>query len=701
MIPRDQLSQSGVSILGKSQINSTTPLTITSVTRSMVTDSKSKAFKPLSIFPKNIEIDLEPIEIKKGVDLKKTHPDFIVRLLGGFSSIPTMRKLISAPNYLVFGCILLESIIESSNTLISKTVVQAIDYLYAHQHVDVDQKFMYLEAKKNYTQIIEWVESQRDFLTKINQPDMSKKQFLKKIYEKISSQVIYKSALVVTIRAVFICYIINCPTACSNQLFIDQMLSESFSFDDEYLEDACQLFSDCFGYKVDFLEIDVRTTGRETLKKSHFLPKTTDNEYSLSCGIVRALEKSRKYVAVGYSMSPTAPVKRAEPTKSIEKTSGTDSKAVTATTAPIKTNENKLENSNGKKNSDGSKSIELTEKTSELLITCDICGAPVNKLDVFENRFCNHKFCIYCIKDSGLKVVTLCLRNKCSFPMDPVEIRKFVNDTDERAHQQENGKPSVPEEIKAQSRDTRAGTKQDNTKTCDACSEKKAKEVVFFNHCGHFYCTDCIHSKIDAKQKYCLAPKCAKLLDSEEISRFIGRQLAEEMMIVKITCRNCFRTNELHYQKTVKPEYYKCNKCNSMSCVKHNDLMSKCQCFCQVCLSALELNVKTLIKTCLRCKKHVCAACGEVKATTQMCDCLCGLCLEKKQERKTAFCDTCLSQPFYCPLCLETIDEPNEYVQTCGHKICIKCHQESHEKGAEEQSTLLSCVICSKVNTKK
>ena len=70
----------------------------------------------------------------------------------------------------------------------------------------------------------------------------------------------------------------------------------------------------------------------------------------------------------------------------------------------------------------------MTDPYSDELMgmaTCDTCMAPVNNIDVFENKLCGHKTCIYCLQDIEFKLTPLCILRKCSKALDHNSLNIF------------------------------------------------------------------------------------------------------------------------------------------------------------------------------------------------------------------------------------------------------------------------------------
>ena len=340
-----------------------------------------------------------------------------------------------------------------------------------------------------------------------------------------------------------------------------------------------------------------------------------------------------------------------------------------------------------------SKKVETPKKEDETaLITCSLCLAPVRKCDVFENKTCHHRYCIYCLQEMDIKFFTMCYLKKCISTLDPLAIKKFVNDYEQQKKNEnfENGTSQ------------KSGEKKDQIeyKTCNNCRLQRDQSKMFENTCGHRFCNYCMQSKIDERSRFCPVMTCPKYFDTKKLGLYMEQLVRDSMTSMKINCKSCKDQSELQYQKGAKPDYFKCSKCSTVTCLRHHDLMVNCNCSCDKCLSTFELNIKTMIKSCRKCgKRQLCAVCRDLDVDPRGCSCVCKNCLGKKSNKADRFCEKCLDQQTQCVECNDVLDECNEVFQPCGHKICITCQQMAFERDPKAKS--YSCSLCNILGSKR
>ena len=61
------------------------------------------------------------------------------------------------------------------------------------------------------------------------------------------------------------------------------------------------------------------------------------------------------------------------------------------------------------------------------LNTCSLCMQKNLAMVVYTNEECRHKYCIYCIEDTGLLDSSHCVSKKCSSPIDETKLEEFYN----------------------------------------------------------------------------------------------------------------------------------------------------------------------------------------------------------------------------------------------------------------------------------
>lgn len=344
-----------------------------------------------------------------------------------------------------------------------------------------------------------------------------------------------------------------------------------------------------------------------------------------------------------------------------------------------------------------------TKKEPSQLITCDICGVPVDSLDVFKNNLCRHKYCIYCVQDSEMRIKNYCLLKNCHSRMHSDKFLQFVDEWNKRKEKEDEKfkqSPLQTSSIKDSTQTTNTNNNEKPTekvvlKECDYCYERRDANKMFLNPCGHKFCTKCLQKKGTVSSQYCPASGCYKLFDYEGMNNYFVDLMTEELVSTRIICKGCKAQNEIKHSKSSKPEYYKCEKCGAAACLKHDNLMSACLCYCEKCLSSMELNIRTMIKFCKKCSKGYCALCGDKKTSDKPCECVCPNCLERKDHMTDTLCSSCLSQARHCSVCMDTLEEVNEQVQKCGHRICLKCMYDIFD--APAKSKPFTCPTCMQI----
>ncbi len=83
----------------------------------------------------NPEIDTEPAETKNGLNFLSVNPVLTSRIREALAYVPTFRKFELAPSYLLFGCILLENLIEHENVTIYQKIVTEMGNLEEHPNL--------------------------------------------------------------------------------------------------------------------------------------------------------------------------------------------------------------------------------------------------------------------------------------------------------------------------------------------------------------------------------------------------------------------------------------------------------------------------------------------------------------------------------------------------------------------------------------
>ena len=665
----------------------------------------------------DLDLDLEPINTREvlpsffGYNNSKNEDQL--------ADVPNLRRFCSKSTktsvHLVLGCALFEKIIENDkSSLIQTEIIESLRYLQTHRNIPNERQIAYQNAENDFEAIMKFIK-RCEYLAlsyDTNKAAKIKKQF----YQEVKKEVYYPRTIATSTRAVFLAYMLKSSSKIS-QNFKDNLWNEPYIFDDFYLREICQLFVAIFSFKVDLLEINLSTKkiskyelepyskmsksltdivliyafpfiGQCEYKALCFPEKQTFTANSQSQG-TQGSESNYKMQKYDNGRSDFSPSMNEEIQRKLYGTDTNQSKIPTfKTTDPLISTV-----SNGAN----------TKTNDELeLVECTLCGGPLRRSDVFENKGCYHRYCIYCIQEMDYVDRVLCPLKGCSKPLIASEIRIFVKIFYDRQKSIEEAAEKTP--IKTQS-PLKTSPKTELTKEqissvkveqmqCVSCKRKVDASKIFENHCGHGYCIECTQAVVESNNRWCFLSSCPNKVDLAKMTSFLTNLFTDDMKIMQLSCKSCNNETQFQYQKTCKPDYYKCSNCKHISCVKHDDLMVKCLCYCEKCLNSLEYNLKTMGKSCQKCGKGYCTLCGENTTERRRCDCICPICLNKKTRKTDILCESCLTNPTTCPDCYDVMDEYTEVKLPCGHKVCITCKQLSYEP----KSPALACKVCLKTD---
>ena len=661
-----------------------------------------------------LAIDLEPISTRNFIPSSIGY-DWSTRT-DKLAYIPEIRRFSagSAPvsMYLVLGCILVEHFIANDKSTVNKEIIGTLKTLQGSSLLDKKQKGAFLEAEADFKTIIDQI--QRLKVTERNSDSVLKRKILcKDFYESFATQPRYAKAIGAAVHAVLINFLMKHPTNIDPKVK-EMMLKEADWTNDNYIKYLCQLFSTVFQAKLDFWEIH-NMTGR--ISKTEFFPSS--DSYSFEVILLNISDKEKEYKQYKAFAFPI------QPQDGYQQASIQTSKDYSAQKQPqeetnqqldfvpqqeeksfndpqISTSKHSMDQYIEPEPQTQTKPVTQEISTSKEMVNedqlaeCSLCYAPLRSCDMFINALCGHRYCRYCIEDSRY-IGTFCRFSGCFQYLDTEGLQTFISmgkmDVEEVPQQNVNNTSPKTESVKSS-----PSKKQIEYALCTVCYSRKEVSKMYANPCGHLYCVDCVQANIDSGRKYCLSRACSKLIDTTAMNAFVEQLIADEMRVMSVTCKSCNTENVFEYQKTAKPDYFKCSECKLVSCFKHADVMAKCLCICDTCLNSLELNLDTLAKSCRKCGKGYCTVCGERQEKVgPRCDCICGLCFGKKGSKSDKICQTCLAKPVICPECYDVMDESNEFTMACGHSICLTCQQMTNEN---ESNIAFSCPVCSALNEK-
>ena len=621
--------------------------------------------------------------------------------------------------YLVLGCVLVENIITNDKSNIHEGITEALRALknsYDY-NISVEQKMAYLEAEGDFTSIILTIQQRKASLTR-EDPSLNIKNTIKHFYEGYISNPRHAKTIIIATRGVLLNYLLKSSER-SDESLKYQLLNDKDWVSDIYLKDMCQLFAVVFDYKINFLEVQ---SASGSMGKTECYPKTGSNSFSFVITILRVRDKEQDYKAFAYPVSQSAikksilqqeVVSNEKATEQVNKRqqedlapSSTEANIEDYSTSPLKQSISQYEDHKPcEQTITTDKQIPTTIATQyeEELAGCSVCQAPLKKSELFVNRVCGDRYCIYCIEDNYV-FSTLCLNRSCFTSLDTEGIQIFISikrsENVEVQQQQPQQQPSTTNTTPKKEVLKESPPKQQTDYiNCNACFCHNDKSKMFENSCGHFYCTNCIQRNIEFGRKFCFAAACTKYLDSSALNDFFDKLITDDMRVMIVVCKACSTENQFEYQKTSKPDYFKCGGCTLVSCLKHEDVMSKCLCYCDTCLHSLEFNLNNFSKSCRKCHKGYCSVCGEKRtAVGDICKCVCLFCFGKKANESDKICSACLNKPACCPNCNDVLDSYNEYAQICGHVICLTCERLQIQEQDIVKKADYSCLICATLN---
>ena len=545
----------------------------------------------------DLQLDIEPIETRKILPfpIGKNRLSYVDEL----AHIPTLRRFSSKSTnpsiYLVLGCLLFEKIIENeAGVAIQERISAALRFLQLEMSISRESSSHYKYLEEDFNAIIEFI---RKTKYSLSEPNSSKKAsiIIKKFYEMIDGETSKRKAIASLTRAVALHYVMKNPTAFTFTIR-DCINNEELSLSEIFNEKLCGVFSEALNFKIELLDVSTLT---ERVFKTDIYPNKykTSYEFEATVLVVGNGIKDCEYKAIGYRskkqlVEEKSSIQELESNYQLQKdpTKQGNGYTVLQNEDPVNKIRQTLVPQNKElvekysspfstQQSNGSTS--KANKEPEL-VECDFCHAPLRKSDVFENKTCSHRFCVYCLQDADYERRFFCLLLSCHGRMISAEVRQFVTNFDERQKSQEviPEKPQIKTSPKTEVSPQKPIKSDSKLIACDSCSSKFGEMMLFQNYCGHRLCLNCAQTRVNAYSRFCPSFSCSKLLDQAALLLFLEQFTADETHIMSLTCKACSNPVQFEYQPSSRPDYYKCGSCKTISCVKHGDIMAKCGCFC-------------------------------------------------------------------------------------------------------------------------
>lgn len=690
------------------------------------------------LYKHDIEADLEPIATHLGLKLnaidQRAHPLFKKNL----DYLPLIRRFSdkskSVSIYMIFGCILVENIIEHENEELYFQMTDAFKYLLLQKEITEEQRRIFNHVEGDFLLLISSIQKERQSFHHVLDSSVKKDKLYKYLYSIVNVR--WLMILTLAAKAVFAAFAMKHPLMVPKEIS-DELKKETVFVHDVYIREFCQLFALMFSFKIDLFDINTETYGREKIHKTEIYPDPYTRDFIFHIAILNVIGKGGDFKAFGY---PRTDLSKSENLFDNYQLPQVDLQAYIDVESPVITEQQKHIFSNGeqmqekdsnhingetidpimklsnqeipkppenntsnkedlsKQEENPSKQEGNSQVEQDLeLVTCSMCQVPIRRPDAYTNLDCNHNYCIYCMQEETVHDVRICLVRGCSRPTNCQEMKKFIHDHNDKQIEEiysPSGK-AIKISSPVKTAEEQKILEEPLLKACNLCKNLKYKSEMFENTCGHTFCPNCIQTGADHLTK-CLQFACQKNLDSKRLMAFIEKLNKDHLLTMKIYCRECQEEIVFHYQKGAKPDYFKCT-CKTITCLKHNDMMSKCLCLCDKCLSSFELNIKTMIKACRKCESsRFCALCGNQSVNGRGCDCVCKSCLSKKTDKEERLCKKCLSDQTDCAECHDLLDEMSEFLQICGHKICIPCQQQI----VMQEDNKYRCAICNAMSWK-
>lgn len=711
----------------------------------------SKFFRSSSPLPQqNTNIVIRDGEI----DVETVERDVILKIIphsrADLESVFEWRRINlkitpDAAPYLALGCILLDDLIQNKKSLFQKRVPQALKYLTNREAVKQNFRRAFETAVGEFEKLVEEIRLEREYRESVEESQLVAIQATSfQTYNGLNQGKNAKT-LILSVQALLLRFIMENSISNVDKGFLQCVRNTLYFLDSKYLRIACLMFAAICSYKISFFDY---TSSDKNPYKAEFYSDPKTKEFSAQAFVLSIPEtKGSTMIAIGYPVTDSMAGYKLQGNYLSEKGSMNGKKEIKIKIEPKEEALSEDIEDVQSVSSDFSIDedyLQMKQKMEEekTLEMCDMCKASLNLSYLFYNRYCKHNICVDCLNDLGLRSKGFCPVGPCTSRMSFTEMSEFLKRFQKRKAREEepkktkillkensydshgnrsdksfvNGaqvlsrKPSLKDQPKAISKNGNSAFKPVNSNheksalgqllgRCYNCSQRKEETQLFMNLCGHRFCISCLQNKSMLKSASCPVRECPHPFDYEGMNLFMDPLVAKEEELEftseKLTCQNCQETKEFEFQKSTKPVYYKCENCRVVSCIKHKNVMSKCQCYCEKCLTEIEYSAKTLVKWCKTCHKGVCTMCGEEKTSKELCKCVCAICFDNNPDPHNRICQPCSTHGKYCQICMDILDEMNEYLLECGHRICITCNRINL---SASQSKPYACKTCSLIN---
>eukprot|EP01016_Furgasonia_blochmanni_P021124 TRINITY_DN23450_c0_g1_i1.p1 TRINITY_DN23450_c0_g1~~TRINITY_DN23450_c0_g1_i1.p1 ORF type:complete len:303 (-),score=26.95 TRINITY_DN23450_c0_g1_i1:354-1181(-) len=177
----------------------------------------------------------------------------------------------------------------------------------------------------------------------------------------------------------------------------------------------------------------------------------------------------------------------------------------------------------------------------------------------------------------------------------------------------------------------------------------------------------------------------------------------QDLVPYEAKCLKCNNSYSWKVQKGNPPPFWKCSKCTSLNCTRHEGPLEECLCLCPNCTDPLKRDIDRHVSLCKKCKIMKCEKCQKmVPAGLKFCTCTCQICYNQKDRNEKNFsCGPCKK---YCHVCLNIYDTATLLLRlNCTHKICVACIRDDildkrRRKLCASGSERPECFLCAQYN---
>ena len=453
----------------------------------------------------DIDIDNVPQYTASALKLSSFHKQSALEFRNILDYLPAVRKFQkesdSVPLYLVFGCMLLENLIEHENAMVYSETKEALRFLQAELDKTEEHNFYYKEADRKFEEIIQAIQKERFRLENAKHIAFDITTLIKYFYLEVIPNSNRADVLTVAVRALFLAAMKQDKTLLTDEIF-DHLLREPYMVSYKFTKDLCQVLAEKFSMKIDIIEAIAENWGQEKIYKTEIYPNPSNKDFTFHVVLLNFIGKSKNFIGFGYPIS------------AIENNRCHD--------LPINNQLSGEEFKSNTKNLNPHESKMLPQKPIEedvpKLMDCSICAAPLDQKDVFLNKNCGHAYCIYCLEHIDPKDDSLCFLGTCPTVLASGEVWKFVFErqkqptgvVEESNHHATNGTQ------KAEKPNDSGQREPIEVKSCSYCKMLKERNKMFENSCGHVFCLNCVERA--SKGSYCLMAACVNKINMKGLS---------------------------------------------------------------------------------------------------------------------------------------------------------------------------------------